>query len=75
MFLYIQLRECASAKYGVMVSKENNLFKGSTSFDPAFAFTDYKCQGQTLGKVVVDLNEGTSAGIYVMLSRVQRMED
>lgn len=43
---------------------------------PGFAFTDYKCQGRTLEKTVVDLAEGaTSTGIYVMLSRVQKLED
>ena len=43
---------------------------------PAFAFTDYKCQGTTLGKVVVDFAGGvSSSGMYVMLSRVQRRED
>ena len=39
-------------------------------------FTDYKCQGQTLQKAVVDLaNDGATNGAYVMLSRVQRLED
>jgi hypothetical protein len=43
---------------------------------PGFAFTEFKCQGATLGKVVVDLHGGhIGAGIYVMLSRVQRLED
>jgi len=43
---------------------------------PAFAFTDYKCQGRTLQKAVVDLAEGvTSTGMYVMLSRVRRLEE
>src|SRR5262249_46975963 len=43
---------------------------------PAFAFTDYKCQGRTFQKAIVDLAEGaTSTGIYVMLSRVRRLED
>ena len=43
---------------------------------PAFAFTDYKCQGRTLRKAIVDLAEGvTSTGVYVMLSRVQRLDD
>src|SRR5262249_14422236 len=43
---------------------------------PAFAFTDYKCQGRTLQKAVVDLAESkSSTGLYVMLSRVQRLSD
>jgi hypothetical protein len=43
---------------------------------PAFAFTDFKCQGRTLNKAVVDLaGGGTSTGMYVMLSRVQRLTD
>jgi hypothetical protein len=42
----------------------------------AFAFTDYKCQGRTIQKAIVDLAEGvTSTGVYVMLSRVRRLED
>jgi len=43
---------------------------------PAYAFTDYKCQGQTLKKVIVDLAADSAGnGAYVMLSRVQRLED
>lgn len=43
---------------------------------PAFAFTDYKCQGQTLQKAIVDLAEGVSStGMYVMLSRVRKLDD
>ena len=43
---------------------------------PAFAFTDYKCQGRTLQKTIVDLAGGCSTvGAYVMLSRAQRLED
>jgi hypothetical protein len=42
----------------------------------AFAFTDYKCQGRTLQKAIVDLAEGsTSTGMYVMLSRIQQLAD
>ena len=41
---------------------------------PAFAFTDYKCQGRTLQKVVIDLaGDNTSHGTYVMLSRVRKL--
>ncbi|KAF0490306.1 ATP-dependent DNA helicase PIF1 [Gigaspora margarita] len=36
---------------------------------PAFTFTDYKCQGRTLQKAIVDLaSSNTSNGLYVMLS-------
>jgi len=43
---------------------------------PAFAFTDYKCQGRTLRETMVDLAGGcTTMGAYVMLSRVQRLKD
>ena len=43
---------------------------------PAFAFTDFKCQGRTLQKVAVDLSSRvTGTAAYVMLSRVQRLQD
>ena len=43
---------------------------------PAFAFTEFKCQGATLNKAIIDLNGGhNGAGVYVMLSRVQRLKD
>lgn len=43
---------------------------------PAFAFINYKCQGQTFQKAIVDLGEGvTSIRVYVMLSRVRRLEE
>jgi len=43
---------------------------------PAFAFTEFKCQGATLEKAIVDLNDGNiKSGVYVMLSRVQKLQD
>lgn len=41
---------------------------------PAFAFTDYKAQGRSLKRVVVDLSCARSLqSVYVMLSRVVRL--
>ena len=58
------------------VKKEQNFQRIQLPLTPGFAFTDFKCQGQTLQKAVVDLGGGgTSTGIYVMLSRVQKLED
>lgn len=38
---------------------------------PAFAFTDYKAQGRSLERIVVDLSCAHSLqSVYVMLSRV-----
>jgi hypothetical protein len=55
---------------------QKNFQHSQLPLTPAFAFTDYKCQGRTLEKAVVDLSDdGTSNGVYVMLSRVQRLED
>lgn len=43
---------------------------------PAFALTEFKCQGTTLKKIIVDLEGGKiGAGVYVMLSRVKKLED
>ena len=42
----------------------------------AFAFIDYKSQGQTLKMVIVDLvGGGDDNSTYVMPSRVQKLED
>ncbi|CAG8807920.1 25037_t:CDS:1 [Cetraspora pellucida] len=41
-----------------------------------FTFTDFKAQGRTLEKTIVDLSgKHTNNSIYVMLSRVQRLND
>lgn len=67
---------CTRQIWSNSAKKEQKFQRTQLPLTPAFAFTDYKCQGQTLGKAVVDLAaEGTSAGVYVMLSRVQRLED
>ncbi|CAG8631728.1 15290_t:CDS:2, partial [Cetraspora pellucida] len=43
---------------------------------PAFALTEFKCQGATIKKAIVNLNgSNIRSGIYVMLSRVQRLQD
>ena len=42
---------------------------------PAYAYTDYKSQGRTLDKAIVDLASASSLqSIYVMLSRVKTLE-
>ncbi|OSC96122.1 hypothetical protein PYCCODRAFT_1379688, partial [Trametes coccinea BRFM310] len=39
---------------------------------PAYAFTDYKSQGRSLTKAIVDIESArTLQGVYVMLSRVR----
>ncbi len=41
---------------------------------PAYAYTDYKSQGKTLERAIVDLESAQSIqGIYVMLSRVKSL--
>jgi len=43
---------------------------------PAYAFTDFKCQGQTLSKAIIDLaGNNSNNSTYVMLSRVKKLED
>ncbi|PPR04170.1 hypothetical protein CVT26_003810, partial [Gymnopilus dilepis] len=37
---------------------------------PAYAYTDYKSQGRTLKRAVVDISSSKGQGVYVMLSRV-----
>ncbi|PPQ76166.1 hypothetical protein CVT26_009225 [Gymnopilus dilepis] len=37
---------------------------------PAYAYTDFKSQGRTLDRVIVDLVTARGQGVYVMLSRV-----
>ncbi|KAH9855861.1 hypothetical protein C2E23DRAFT_704920, partial [Lenzites betulinus] len=42
---------------------------------PAYAYTDYKSQGKSLTKAIVDIESAKSLqGIYVMLSRVRSLE-
>lgn len=37
---------------------------------PSYAYTDYKSQGRTLTRAIVDLTSARGQGVYVMLSRV-----
>ncbi|KAJ3549401.1 hypothetical protein NMY22_g893 [Coprinellus aureogranulatus] len=37
---------------------------------PAYSYTDYKSQGRTLERAIVDITSARGQGIYVMLSRV-----
>ncbi|KAF5335144.1 hypothetical protein D9611_010826 [Ephemerocybe angulata] len=37
---------------------------------PAYSYTDYKSQGRTLERAIVDLASAKQQGVYVMLSRV-----
>ncbi len=42
---------------------------------PAYAFTDYKSQGRSLDRAIVDLDSAMSIqGVYVMLSRVRTLD-
>ncbi|KAF5338632.1 hypothetical protein D9611_012774 [Ephemerocybe angulata] len=41
---------------------------------PAYSYTDYKSQGRTLQRVVVDLTSSQGQGVYVMLSRVTSLK-
>lgn len=40
---------------------------------PAYAYTDFKSQGRTLTRVIVDLVTARGQGVYVMLSRVKTL--
>lgn len=40
---------------------------------PAYVYTDYKSQGRTLERVIVDLATARGQGVYVMLSRVKSL--
>ncbi|EAU80232.1 ATP-dependent DNA helicase PIF1 [Coprinopsis cinerea okayama7 len=41
---------------------------------PAYSYTDYKSQGRSLDRVIVDLETARGQGLYVMLSRVRTLE-
>ncbi|PPQ71220.1 hypothetical protein CVT26_010999 [Gymnopilus dilepis] len=54
---------------------------GSKSFSrsqlplvPAYVYTDFKSQGRTLTRVIVDLFTARGQGVYVMLSRVKSLD-
>ncbi|EAU84190.2 hypothetical protein CC1G_08120 [Coprinopsis cinerea okayama7 len=51
--------------------------KGFTRYQipiiPAYSYTDYKSQGRSLDKCIVDLNTARGQGVYVMLSRVKSL--
>lgn len=40
---------------------------------PAYSYTDFKSQGRTLEKAIVDLATARGQGVYVMLSRVKTL--
>lgn len=41
---------------------------------PAYSYTDFKSQGRTLERAIVDLSTARGQGVYVMLSRVKSLE-
>ncbi|KAJ3546688.1 hypothetical protein NMY22_g1957 [Coprinellus aureogranulatus] len=41
---------------------------------PAYSYTDYKSQGRTLTRAIIDLASSRGQGIYVMLSRVTTLD-
>ncbi|PPQ76981.1 hypothetical protein CVT26_007829 [Gymnopilus dilepis] len=54
-----------------MVGLEGSTFsRHQLPLIPAYAFTDFKSQGKTLAKAIVDINTARGQGTYVMLSRV-----
>ncbi|PPQ81758.1 hypothetical protein CVT26_007391 [Gymnopilus dilepis] len=40
---------------------------------PGYAYTDFKSQGRTLLKAIVDINTARGQGVYVMMSRVKSL--
>ncbi|EAU91812.2 hypothetical protein CC1G_04579 [Coprinopsis cinerea okayama7 len=41
---------------------------------PAYSYTDYKSQGRSLSRAIVDISTARGQGVYVMLSRVKWLE-
>lgn len=41
---------------------------------PSYSYTDFKSQGRTLDRAIVDLSTARGQGVYVMLSRVKRLD-
>lgn len=41
---------------------------------PAYSYTDFKSQGRTLDRAIVDLSTARGQGVYVMLSRVKSLK-
>ncbi len=41
---------------------------------PAYSYTDFKSQGRTLDRAIVDLYTARGQGVYVMLSRVKTLK-
>lgn len=77
--IYPVQRACIRTVYSRTGNKIDKTFQRTQlPLTPAFAFTDFKCQGRTLKRAVVDLvgcSGRTNNSVYVMLSRVQKLED
>ncbi len=59
---------------GVAVSGDKFVSRSQLPIVPAYAYTDYKSQGQSLTYAIVDLQSSKSLqGVYVMLSRVRSL--
>ncbi|KAJ3517880.1 hypothetical protein NMY22_g13870 [Coprinellus aureogranulatus] len=41
---------------------------------PSYSYTDYKSQGRTLERAIIDITSSRGQGIYVMLSRVKSLD-
>ncbi|KAF5325922.1 hypothetical protein D9611_000998 [Ephemerocybe angulata] len=59
-------------RIGSIVSK--SFSRRQVPLIPAYSYTDYKSQGRTLSRAVLDLASSQGQGIYVMLSRVRSLD-
>ncbi|KAF5336595.1 hypothetical protein D9611_006614 [Ephemerocybe angulata] len=61
-----------TTRLGQSVSK--SFTRSQIPIVPAYSYTDYKSQGRTLKRAIVDLASAKSQGVYVMLSRVTTLK-
>ena len=56
-------------------SPSYNVSREQVPLMPAYSYTDYKSQGRSLERAIIDIQSaGRSQGIYVMLSRVKSLQ-
>ena len=66
----------ASIQFNILVggASYKSFRRSQLPLVPAYSYTDYKSQGRTLERAVVDLATARGQGVYVMLSRVKSLD-
>ncbi|KAF5325769.1 hypothetical protein D9611_000667 [Ephemerocybe angulata] len=59
---------------GASTTRASSFRRSQVPLVPSYAYTDYKSQGRSLSRAIIDLVTARGQGVYVMLSRVKTLD-